>query len=316
MEQALLASVNGVGSGKRATAAPSEGTDHSHPAVIAAALFAVVIWAGTSVFTKVAVDRFDPLLVGVMRSVIGGAAAAAFLPMPRLGRPQGRLGWGLLLVSAVGGFIMLPLAYSFGQRLTSASHGALILASLPIQAGLIAAIVDRRWPHRRWWLGSAVAFVGEAVLIGSRIGLGDSASAEGDLLILFGALGSAIGYVSGARLAFAIGTRAVTLWGNALGGLLMLPLLLWFGRGADWSGAGTLVWATLFYLGICSSLLAYLAWYWALAKGGIARVSVFQYTQPIFAVIMAMILLGERPGLPVAAASAIILCGLYLTRRR
>ncbi len=288
----------------------------SKAAIVGAAIFAVAVWGGTTVFTKLAVDVFDPMLVAALRSLVAAAASAPFLLTQGLSRPSGRQAWLLLLVSAVGGFVVLPIAYCYGQRLTSASHGALILACLPILTGLLAAAADRRWPAGRWWLGCAVAFAGEAILIGSRLGLGDKSSVLGDLLILLGAIGSAAGYVTGSRLALLIGTRATTLWGNALGGILMLPLLGIFGIGADWRAAGPVVWLTVLYLGIVSSLLGYLAWYWALAQGGVARVSPFQFLQPLSALLLAMLCLGERPTLPIILAAAIILAGLYLARRR
>ena len=62
-------------------------------------------------------------------------------------------------LSAFCGFIGFPLLFTIGQRLTSAMHGGLILAALPIFTGLIAAAVERRrptaplvdrLPHRAW----------------------------------------------------------------------------------------------------------------------------------------------------------------------
>jgi drug/metabolite transporter (DMT)-like permease len=285
-------------------------------AVTVAAVFAVAVWGGTTVFTKAAVGVFDPMLLAVLRSVVAGAASLPLLLSGRLARPRGRQGWGLLLVSALGGFVVLPIAYCYGQRLTSASHGALILASMPIQTGLLMAAVERRWPAGRWWLGCAIALGGEVLLIGSRLGLDDRGSIWGDLLIFLAATGSASGYVSGSRLARKIGTGATTFWGNALGGLIMLPLLLIFGIGADWTAATPIVWLAVLYLGIVSSLIGYLAWYWALAQGGVARVSVIQFAQPLFAMALAMLWLSEWPTPPVILATAIILAGLYLTRRR
>ena len=65
-----------------------------------------------------------------------------------------------------------------------------------------------------------------------------------------------------------------------------------------------------------TTILGYVGWYWALAKGGIARIATIQFFQPISGLILAAILLGEQLTLPLAIASAVILAGVYLAQRR
>ena len=69
--------------------------------------------------------------------------------------------------------------------------------------GLIVAIVDRRPPGRRWWLGAGVALAGEALLVLSRFGVPAHAQGSlwGDLVVLVSCVASSGGYVAGARLA-------------------------------------------------------------------------------------------------------------------
>jgi len=156
------------------------------------------------------------------------SGASSAIPGRHLGRPRigpierRNLRWGLLFISPwLFGFLALgvfPILYTIGQRETSAMHGGMILAALPIFTGTYAAMMERRRPSRRWLIGCALALTGEVALIAFRAGnAGTPASLFGDLLVLVSALLVATGYVAGARLA-QIGYKslAVTLWGIAL----------------------------------------------------------------------------------------------------
>lgn len=285
-------------------------------AVGGAALFAVVVWAGTPIATKVAVTAFDPALVAMMRSV---GAGLLLLPVAAFGRapgPAGPTAWVLLIASALGGFVLFPLLFAFGLRLATVGHAALILAPQPIFTGLIGALAERRWPGARWALGCAIALVGEVALIGFRFGLEAEGTIAGDLLLLAAGFAASLGYVAGSRLSLGIGTWATTLWGNILGAALLVLPLAYRGADVDWSSAGIAVWRSVAYLALCSSVLGYVAWYWALAKGGVARVGAAQFGLPVLTLGLAVLLLGERLMLPLGLAGLVILTGIYLAQKR
>ncbi len=200
-------------------------------AVLGAALLAVTFWGATPIATKLAVSGLDPLAVGLLRTLLAGLLAVPLLAAARLAPPKAPAGRALLAVSALGGFVLFPLLFSLGLGLTSAVHGALILAVLPIFTGLIAATLERRWPRARWWLGAGLAAAGTVWLVAGRFGFeAPDASLTGDLLVIASALAASAGYVAGARAARGAGTWAVTFWGLALGGLVLLPALPFYVR--------------------------------------------------------------------------------------
>ena len=93
-----------------------------------------------SASTAASVERNTPgRQANVLLAAYGGA-----LPLIWLGRvkpPRSGRGRAYLAVSALGGFAVFPLLFSFGIQLTSAGHGALLLGVLPILTGPIAAIL-------------------------------------------------------------------------------------------------------------------------------------------------------------------------------
>ena len=286
-------------------------------AVFAAAYGAVVLWGATPIVTKLAVAEIDPLAVGLLRTLLAAVAALPLIVLGRLKPPASREGRAYLAVSALGGFVIFPLLFSLGIELTTAGHGALLLGILPVLTGLIAALLERRVPGGRWWLGCAVALAGTAVLVGERFDLGLSdGSSLGNLLVLASAVAAAAGYVTGARAAREAGTWPVTLWGLVLGSIALLPVLPFVLAPDNLAGAGATAWTSVLYLALASSIVAYAAWYWALGRGGIGRTGLAQFVQPLVGLVLAVTLLGEALSGGMVLAAALILAGVALARGR
>lgn len=287
------------------------------PSVILAALAAVILWGASPVAAKVAVADLSPLSVAVLRTFLGGALAVPVALGLRIGWPAQRRLQRILLLSGFCGFIGFPLLFTFGVHLTSANHASMILAALPIFTGAIAMTWDRRRPTRIWIVGSLIALVGEAVLIGGRTGAGGgTATVAGDALVLVSNLFASLGYVAGGRLQQAgYPSTGTTFWGAAAMALVLAPVMpvLWL-RG-DFAVASVPAWSAIAYLAVVVTILGYVLWYWALGKGGIARVGLIQFLQPVSGVILAALLLGEGISLSFLAASALVLSGVWLAIR-
>jgi len=153
-------------------------------------------------------------------------------------------------------------------------------------------------------------------LVGFRLGLDlDPDAVTGDLLVLAAAAVASAGYVAGGRASRHLGTVATTFWGAALGGIAVVSFLVWWIGSRPWPEASLGAWLGVGYLAVMASIVAYLVWYWALDRGGIARVATLQFLQPVVSLALAALFLGERitPGL--AASAACIVTGVWLARR-
>jgi len=278
----------------------------------------MIIWGATPVATRLAVADLQPLHVGLLRTVFAGVLALPIALALRQPLPKDRRGLLLLVISGASGFIVFPLLYSFGQRDTSAMHGGMILAALPIFTGSYAALVERRRPTARWIAGCVIALLGECALIALRAGSGGAQpTLGGDLLVLLSALLVAAGYVAGARLAqTGYSSLATTLWGVALAAMVSAVIMAATVAGGGWPSAGWQSWSAVIYLASVTTIVGYIGWYWALAKGGIARISTIQFSQPVSGLILAALLLGERMTLSLLAASVVILAGVWIAQRR
>lgn len=284
---------------------------------LAVALPVVVIWGATPVVTKLAAAEIEPLLVALLRTVCGGIAALPLALLMGVRPPRDRRLWVPLVASGFCGFVAFPLIFTYGQQLTSAMHGGLILAMLPVLTGLYAAVIERRRPALRWWLGCMLAFAGEVLLIGGRgIGRGAEVSVLGDALIVAACLFASLGYVLGGRLAQAgYASLGTTLWGIVASSLMVLPLLP-FALADGLPAASPVAWGSVLFLALVTSILGYIGWYWALGAGGIARIATMQFLQPLSGLVLAFFALGERPTLVLGVATLMILAGVVIVQRR
>ncbi|MGH6891919.1 MAG: DMT family transporter [Dongiaceae bacterium] len=285
--------------------------------VILAALAAVILWGASPVAAKVAVADLTPLSVAVLRTFLGGALAAPVALALKIRWPAQRRLQFILLLSGFCGFIGFPVIFTFGVSLTSANHASMILAALPIFTGAIAMGWERRRPTGIWILGSVIALVGEAVMIAGRTGMGGgAASLGGDALVLLSNLFASLGYVAGGRLQQAgYPSTGATFWGAAAMALLLAPVAPFLWARGDFAVASVPAWSAIFYLAFVVTILGYVLWYWALGKGGIARVGLIQFLQPVSGVILAALLLGERISVSFVLASALVLFGVWLALR-
>jgi drug/metabolite transporter (DMT)-like permease len=288
----------------------------SQAAIFGAAMIAVVFFSLTAPLTRAITFHLDPMMLG-MRPTAAGLVAIPLIAILRLKGPRNPHEWLLLVISALGSFVAFPVLYTLGQAATSASHGALIQASMPIITGAAAAIVERRRPGRAWFVGGAVAFAGEAILVLFR---NDNAAAReasigGDLIILLACILSAGSYVAGSRLAQRSSALSATLYSVALAALVLLPFAVPRAFHADWSNLTPGLWVAVGVMCFGPTLLAFIAWFWALSRGGVQRVAVFQFAQSPLAVLIAIVFLGEPVTVPLLIALAAILGGIAIARR-
>jgi drug/metabolite transporter (DMT)-like permease len=283
----------------------------------AGALVTVFVWGGTPIITKLGAVSVDVLSLALLRTVIALPLAVMIIAVLRCKLPwRGKDKW-LLMIVGIPGVVGFPVLFTLGIGLTSAGHAAVVTAATPVFVGFLEAIVSRRLPPPRWWIGVSVAFVGAVILITEAVGL-DSVGAtwQGDLLAAAGGFSAAVSFVAGARLTPRYGAVGVTMWGVVIAGLVQLPFVILRMDAEAWAAVGPLGWTAIVYLSLGSTIVAYITWIFALSRGGIGRISVWQFAMPIVGVAGAAIFLGEPLTPLLMAATVIILFGVGLVQRR
>ena len=226
----------------------------------------------------------------------------------------------LLWLSGVFSFALWPIFLSVGLGRTTASHAALIMATLPILTVLIASVVHRTAPSRSWWIGGMLALAAAVMLIvqrGSSLHVADPASAAiGDLIILVGCVLCAAGYVAGGKLAPKIGAFATTFWGLSIALVVTVPVFAIYQQDTIWTTLPPAAWWAIAWLTLCSSLLGYVLWFFALGRGGIEKIGSLQLLMPVVTLLGAVLILDEVVTLRLVVLAGVVLVGTVVAHDR
>ena len=301
-----------------APASPAAGAPPLTIPVATAAIAALLIWSGTGVANKVAVQQIDPLTAGLLRSMLAGFIALGIALVLRFPFPKTVGDRSLFFISGVTSFALWPGILSLGLGWTTASHAVLIMALLPVFTTLIAKATERQLPRVGWWAGAIIALAGTAILVGVRdpdAGSTAAATLLGDLTVLAGSITCSIGYVAGGKLTPRYGMWGGTFWSLALALVVLVPAVAILIPQTDWGAVTLPGWGGIAYMTFGSSIAGYCLWYWALGAGGIARIGTWQFGMPVTGVVLAVLLLGEPVGWPLLLAGAIILAGTLTAQR-
>lgn len=281
--------------------------------VLPAAALTLLLWSGTPIANKIAVAHLSGVTAGTLRSLLAAVIAVLIALSLRLPFPAARSDRTLLALSGMASFVLWPVLMSLGLAATSATHAALIMAVTPVFTVLISAAANRSRPRSSWWLGATVAIAGAAVLVVPQgPGGPDTGSARGDLLVLLGVLACATGYVSGARLAPVIGAVATTFWGLALALPALAGLLLVVAPATDWAAVPANAWLAIAWMTVLSSLAGYALWFFALGRGGVARIGSLQLGLPVLTLAAAAVVLDEALTPMVLVSAVLVVAGTWV----
>ena len=284
--------------------------------VQAALVGAIVAWASAFAAVKVLLDAgFSSQDVAIARY---GVALPGFayllwhaggLPGLRF-RDAARIGVAGVLIVAV-----YHLSFNFGTSYTTAGTAALVVALAPALTIVLSAALgyEGLTPHRL--TGVALAFAGVVVVIAFGSGASISlTSAKGPGIVLGAAVSFALYSVLLKPLFPRYGAVALT----AAASLAGTAVLLVFARPStvgSISGASARELALILFLGLASTLGAYLAWTKVLESVGPARSPVYVNAVPPLAVLIAATTIGEAITPWFAAGGALLVAGVVLAQR-
>ncbi len=280
-----------------------------------------MIWGGTFVAGRFLAGSLSPMFAASLRFLLASAALLGLLWLARipLARPTPRQ-WLQLMLLGFFGIFFYNLCFFYGLQYINASRASLIVALNPAVIGLAS-----------WWLfeerlgrikvaGIATCIVGAALVIVSRNPQLLAAAPDawiGDLLILGCVLGWGVYSLFSRELNQTLGPVQTVTY-SILTGTLMLWVLAAARGELSWSALNNLglpQWLSLIYLGVLGSALAYIGYYDGIRKIGATRSGVFIALNPLTAVILGALLLGEQLTPAMCVGGALILGGIYLCNK-
>lgn len=283
------------------------------------ALLATLLWSGNFITARVVAPCFSPLITSFFRSFV------AFIIAVYIGWPYLRKEWPVMrkhlgycfTLSIVGVTLNQIFVYTAGQT-SAVLNMTLIAAIAPVTIALAARIILGDPITKRQGLGMLIAIIGTAFLIthGDITLLYHMEFTVGDLWILgsacfFGVYSallrkkpegiSGMGLLSLLFIISFISNIPLGLWDIATGGKLHFTMA---------SIAGVL------YVGIFSSIVAYIFWNKAVDRIGPSQSAFVYYSLPIFSAFEGYIMLGESISVEQIASGALILTGSLIAMKK
>jgi drug/metabolite transporter (DMT)-like permease len=251
----------------------------------------VLLWALNITVTKYVFDHgFQPLAYGTIRYF---AATSLFwcFTLAREHTVRVEFSDGKLILIAAALIFLNQVGFLYSIQKTSAATVALILGTTPIFMGILATAIGFERLSRRFWLAAAISFGGVGFVASGSGGF--SANIGGDGLALFTAATWAGYSVTIAPLVRRYSPFRVSALVLAIG---WVPLAIAGAHEVSQQSFhfNTWTWVGFGYAVIGPLFLTNILWFTAIDRVGPSRASLFANMQPFFAVLFALVILGEH----------------------
>jgi drug/metabolite transporter (DMT)-like permease len=274
-----------------------------------------VCFGGTWPAGKLAVEDVTPFTVAATRFTLATLLLAAWAARRGgLVRPARR---DLPLVLALGATAVAGYnaLFLYGLELAPASDGAIIVPGLaPVFSMLIAWLVLGERIGGRGLTGLMLAFAGVAAVIQPSGGV-DRDRVLGAVLFVAGAACWGVYSVLGKSATARFGAVTATLYATATGALMLLPFSIAESGWSKLSGGDGAAWASILYLAVFGTVLAFVFFYEGVSRIGPSRATAFALLVPIFGVLGSVLVLGVSIGAGTFVGGIAILAGLWLVQK-
>ncbi|MEU8529464.1 MULTISPECIES: EamA family transporter [Streptomyces] len=289
-------------------------------AIWAALGIVYVVWGSTYLGIRVVVETMPPFLSAGGRFVTAGLLLAAIIAW-RQGPAALKVDRRQLASAAIVGVLLLLGGNGLivlAETSVPSGLAALLVAVVPAWVVLIKASFGER-PTLGGVAGVLLGLVGLAVL--TLPGLTGAVRIGGVLLVVLATLLWSVGSFSSSRIPMPKNPFTASAYEMIAGGLACAALGLIRGEqhGLDLGEVSTRSWVAWAYLVVFGSIIAFTAYAWLLQTAPLSLVATYAYVNPVVAVLLGAVVLGEALTLPIVIGGAIVVLGVGLivsTERR
>lgn len=280
-------------------------------------ILTTLIWAGNAVASRLAVGNITPMALTSFRW-IGVCLIMPFLLRRQIVEhwPQIKAHWVFIALLGIAGFTAFNTLMYIAAYSTSAINIGILQGAIPVFV-LLGAFVAYRIPIGAMQaFGVLVTLLGVAVTAsrGDIHALANLRFAAGDLLMILACIFYA-GYTVAVRNRPKMPPLVFFTVAASFACVIALPLLA-TEIGIGQYHAPTLTgWCILAFTVIGPSILSQLSFMRAIELIGPGRAGVFVNLVPVFAPILAVLIVGEPFGLHHALALALVLGGIFIAER-
>lgn len=276
------------------------------------ALTAAVLWGTTGTAQTFVASQSSPYWIGALRLLVASAFFACVVFFGRTKPAHGfawlRTAWPWVIL---GGIAMATynLCFFAGVKATGVATGtAVAIGSGPIWIGLLQGLVTRQAPQPLWWMGTMLAVTGIGLML-SGASVRTSFDVAGFILCLAAGFAYASFTLLSKHLVGITSPEIATLSVFTTAAVIAIPVAaLTVGT---FPGTGA-TWLMVSYLGLIATGIAFLLFSHALRHVAAATCVTLSLAEPMTAFVLAIVVVGERPGAVAFGGLALVIAGLLL----
>jgi drug/metabolite transporter (DMT)-like permease len=265
-----------------------------------------LVWGSTYLAIAIAVQTLPPLFYSGVRFGSAGLILAAWLAFRgvdlRVSRRElaGAAIVGTLLLAVANGLV------NVAERTVPSGVAALIVASIPLWIVVYRVVAGERI-GRDLLAGVFLGLLGVAILVVPG-GLNGTIDLLGAFLLFIATLSWALGTFLSPRLATPRNAFVSTAYQMLAGGIVLIVVAVAKGEIAhvDPSTFSLRSLVALAYLVLFGSLVAFSAYTWLLQNAPVSLVSTYAFVNPVVAVVLGALVLGEAITANVVIGAAVI----------
>ena len=280
--------------------------------LIGAFLIIYVVWGSTYLAIRWGVATIPPFTMGAVRFLVAGSALYAWTRWRGAAKPS-RLEWRN---SAIVGTMLLFIgngAVSWASQRVNSGMTSVLIATVPLWL-VLSEVWHGRRPRVVQVIGVAIGLVGVGLLVLPGRGAQAAVDPIGAAVLAMSSLSWTIGSLFSRTAKLAQPAALAIAMQMLVGGTL---LFLLSGVTGEWPrvhpDAITLrSFLALLYLIVFGSLIGFSTYMWLLKVASPAAVGTYAYVNPVVAVVLGVVLGGERLPALAITAMAVILSGVAL----
>jgi drug/metabolite transporter (DMT)-like permease len=269
------------------------------------------IWGTTWLASKIGVTYMPALQMAGIRQLIGGGLLVTFFLFKNYTLPRGKQ-WSIILILSFLNFILSNGLSTWGVKFISSGLASIISAIFPLWLVLITMATGKRLPSQAL-IGLLMGFGGVCIIFYDH--LKDFLIADfrfGILLSLTATVTWAFGTLYTKQQAanynpyFSVGFQML------IAGIVTSSIAYSTGHVIPLADIPSTSWWAISYLVVLGSVTTFIFYLYSLQHLPAALASVYAYINPIVAVLLGAILLGEKLTLFIAIGGVITIAGVYL----
>jgi drug/metabolite transporter (DMT)-like permease len=275
-----------------------------------------VVWGSTYLGIDLAVRTIPPFLMASVRFLIAGGLLYVWATRhgDRIDRPT-RRHWVSACLIAAPMLAFGNAAVGWAEQTLDTGTASLIIASVPLWMALLDRVFYAQRLARAVVIGLVVGFGGVGLLVAP--GGAGGADSRAAIVLVFSSLAWAVGSLYSRQAPQPQRPLVGAAMQMIAGGLILAVVSGASGEldGFHPSAISLESWLGLAYLVVAGSLVAYTAYMWLLRAAPTSLVGTYAYVNPVVAVLLGTVVLGEPLTWRTLVGGAIILASVALILR-